>query len=55
MLGHRGHEPGREGPAIPLATNMCTLDLDEIPQTIRLGAIDVMLLDPCDWGGSPRS
>lgn len=36
---------------LPLATNMCTLDLDEIPQTIRLGAIDVMLLDPCDWGG----
>ncbi len=37
--------------AVPLATNMCTLDLDEIPQTIRLGAIDVQLLDPCDWGG----
>ncbi len=36
---------------LPVATNMCTLDLDEIPQTIRLGAIDVMLLDPCDWGG----
>jgi glucarate dehydratase len=36
---------------IPLATNMCTLDLDEIPQTIRLGAIGVQLLDPCDWGG----
>jgi glucarate dehydratase len=36
---------------LPLATNMCTLDLDEIPQTIRLGAIDVMLLDPADWGG----
>ena len=36
---------------VPLATNMCTLDLDEIPQTIRLGAIGVMLLDPCDWGG----
>jgi glucarate dehydratase len=30
---------------------MCTLDVDEIPQTIRLRAIDVQLLDPCDWGG----
>jgi glucarate dehydratase len=36
---------------IPLATNMCTLDLDEIPQTIRLRAIDIQLLDPADWGG----
>ena len=36
---------------VPLATNMCTLDLDEIPQTIRLGAIDIQLLDPADWGG----
>jgi glucarate dehydratase len=36
---------------LPVATNMCTLGLDEIPQTIRLGAIDVMLLDACDWGG----
>ena len=52
LLGHRGYEPGRDGRSTcPLATNMCTLDLDEIPQTIRLGAIDVMLLDPCDWGG----
>jgi glucarate dehydratase len=36
---------------VPLATNMCTLQLDQIPQTIRLGAIDVQLLDPADWGG----
>jgi glucarate dehydratase len=36
---------------VPLATNMCTLDLDEIPQTIRLRAIDIQLLDPADWGG----
>jgi glucarate dehydratase len=36
---------------LPLATNMCTLQLDQIPQTIRLGAIDIQLLDPADWGG----
>lgn len=36
---------------VPLATNMCTLQLDQIPQTIRLGAIDIQLLDPADWGG----
>jgi glucarate dehydratase len=36
---------------LPLATNMCTLQPDQIPQTIRLGAIDIQLLDPADWGG----
>jgi glucarate dehydratase len=36
---------------VPLATNMCTLQPDQIPQTIRLGAVDVQLLDPADWGG----
>jgi glucarate dehydratase len=36
---------------LPLATNMCTIQLDHVPQTIRLGAIDIALLDPCDWGG----
>ena len=51
VWGIEGMSRVREKVAIPLATNMCTLDLDEIPQTIRLGAIDIQLLDPCDWGG----
>lgn len=36
---------------LPVSTNMCTLQPDQIPQTIRLGAIDIQLLDPADWGG----
>jgi glucarate dehydratase len=36
---------------VPLATNTCCIQLDHLPQAIRLGAIDVQLLDPCDWGG----
>ena len=36
---------------IPLATNMCAIQLDELPQAIRLGAFSVALLDPVDWGG----
>jgi glucarate dehydratase len=51
VWGIEGMSRVREKVAIPLATNMCTLDRDEIPQTIRLRAIDVQLLDPCDWGG----
>ena len=51
VWGIEGMSRVRAKVAIPLATNMCTLSLDEIPQTIRLGAIDVQLLDPADWGG----
>jgi glucarate dehydratase len=51
VWGIEGMSRVREKVSIPLATNMCTLDRDEIPQTIRLGAIDIQLLDPADWGG----
>lgn len=36
---------------IPLATNMCTISLDHLPPTIRLGSIDVLLADLFQWGG----
>jgi glucarate dehydratase len=51
VWGIEGMSRVRQKVDIPVATNMCTLQLDEIPETIRLGAIDVQLLDPCDWGG----
>jgi glucarate dehydratase len=51
VWGIEGMRRVRQKVDLPLATNMCTLDLDEIPQTIRLEAIDVQLLDPADWGG----
>lgn len=37
--------------AIPLATNMCVRNYDEIPIAFRLKAIDVLLGDPRIWGG----
>ena len=36
---------------IPLATNQCCVQLDQLPTAIRSGAIDVQLLDVHDWGG----
>jgi glucarate dehydratase len=36
---------------VPLATNMCCLQLDQLAPAIRAGAFDVELLDIDDWGG----
>lgn len=36
---------------LPLATNMCVTNLDEIAPGVRLGSIAVLLLDPHVWGG----
>ena len=36
---------------IPLSTNMCVVDFDQIPVAFRLHAIDVVLGDVHKWGG----
>ncbi|MCL5076207.1 MAG: hypothetical protein M1136_11275 [Chloroflexi bacterium] len=36
---------------IPLATNMCVVDFEQIPQAVRLSAVDIILGDPHKWGG----
>ena len=36
---------------IPLATNMCVVDFDQIPPAFRLNAVDVVLGDVHKWGG----
>lgn len=36
---------------VPLATNMCVTDFDEIPEAIALGSIQVLLTDHHYWGG----
>lgn len=41
----------RAATPIPLATNMCVRNYDEIPVAFRLNAIDVLLGDPRIWGG----
>jgi len=41
----------RQRVAVPLATNMCVVGLDELPVGVRMGSVDVVLLDPHEWGG----
>jgi glucarate dehydratase len=36
---------------VPLATNMCTTSLDDLPSSIRLGSEDIILSDHHFWGG----
>ncbi|MFX1536355.1 MAG: mandelate racemase/muconate lactonizing enzyme family protein [Promethearchaeota archaeon] len=36
---------------VPLSTNMCVISPDHIPPAIRLGAIDIVLVDLFQWGG----
>jgi glucarate dehydratase len=44
----------RERVGIPLATNMCVIDLDSVAVGLRLGSIDVVLGDIFEWGGISR-
>ena len=37
--------------AIPIASNMATIDLDSTAEAIRMGAVDVVLGDIFEWGG----
>ena len=41
----------RQDIAIPLSTNMCVVDFDQIPVAFRLHAVDVILGDLHKWGG----
>lgn len=41
----------RERVAIPLATNMCVIDLDSAAEGLALGSVDVILGDIFEWGG----
>lgn len=50
--------PGIEGmvtvrgrTTLPLATNMCVVNFEELVPAVRRGAIDVVLSDPWYWGG----
>lgn len=37
--------------ALPLATNMCCVSFDDLPETIRLGSVQIILGDHHFWGG----
>lgn len=41
----------RRDVAIPFATNMCVVTFEDIPDAIRLGAVDMILGDCHKWGG----
>lgn len=41
----------RHALSIPLATNMCTTSFADLPESIRLGAEDIILADHHYWGG----
>ena len=41
----------RERVAIPIATNMCVIDLDSTAEGLTLGSVDVILGDIFEWGG----
>lgn len=51
VWGIEGMSRARRDVRIPFATNMCCLQLDQLPVAIRAGAFDVELLDLDDWGG----
>lgn len=37
--------------SLPLATNMCCVSFDDLPETIRLGSVQIILSDHHFWGG----
>jgi glucarate dehydratase len=37
--------------ALPLATNMCVIDFEQLPVALRANAVDVILGDVYHWGG----
>lgn len=41
--------------AIPLATNMCCISFADLPETIRLGSVQIILSDHHIWGGLANS
>jgi glucarate dehydratase len=49
--GHDGMARVRARAPMPLATNMCVIDLESLAVGIRLGSVDVVLGDVCEWGG----
>lgn len=49
--GQEGMARVRERVDIPMATNMCVIDLDGVADAVRMGSVDVILGDIFEWGG----
>lgn len=51
VAGQAGMAEVRSKTALPLSTNMCVVEFDDIPGALALGSVDVILSDPWYWGG----
>jgi glucarate dehydratase len=51
VAGQAGMAAIRRNTDIPLSTNMCVVDFDDLPGALALGSVDVILSDPWYWGG----
>lgn len=49
--GNEGMARLRERSTVPLATNMCVVDLDGVAEGLRMRSVDVVLGDLFEWGG----
>jgi glucarate dehydratase len=49
--GHDGMARVRERVNIPMATNMCVIDLDGLAIGLRMKSVDIILGDIFEWGG----
>jgi glucarate dehydratase len=52
--GNEGMARVRDRLSVPMATNMCVIDLDGVAVGLRMGSIDVVLGDIFEWGGISR-
>jgi len=50
-LGRAGMAEVAREVSMPLATNMCTVAFDQIPESVELGSVGVILSDHHYWGG----
>jgi glucarate dehydratase len=49
--GQEGMAEVARSTSIPLATNMCTVSFADLPESIRLGSVQIILGDHHFWGG----
>ncbi len=55
VAGQAGMARVRSKTSVPLSTNMCVIDFDDLPAALALGSVDVVLSDPWYWGGPSRT
>ena len=51
VAGQPGMAAVRSKTSIPLATNMCVVEFDDLPGALAQGSVDIVLSDPWYWGG----